>query len=302
MINKSDFSQFGIGTFGIGGFMEKNPSSDDRLQIDAIRYSLERGLNYLDISFLYAEGYTNELVRDALKGIDKDKLFVNAKLGNIESPQDIEKQLDEYLDFFDFDYIDSFQIHSPSRIKPVGIEKTTEAIMRLVDKQKTRYFSVSNFGPENLKKAQEASGHDVFSLENDYSFDVRPCEDIGLLDYCKQYDILFIPYRPIRREGRGLVSNLNYQILTEIAEKYQKSQNQILLNWYAWKEGVMSIVKSTNQRHIDENLASFDFKMTEAEYKKLDNFRIKNPAWEKIDWEYEGNGDTKISNLSFTLE
>lgn len=155
MIKKSQFSHFGIGTFGIGGFMQRDATLDDKVQADAIRYSLERGLNYLDTSFVYAEGHANEIVRKALVGFDKDKIFINAKLGNVNELKDIERQLDNYLSFFNFDYIDSFQIHSPSRIKPVGIEKTAEEIMRLVEKGKSRYFSVSNFGPKNLTLAQK---------------------------------------------------------------------------------------------------------------------------------------------------
>jgi len=302
MINKKDFSKFGIGTFGIGGMMEKDPSLDDQIQINALRHSFEKGLNYLDVSFLYAEGHANEIVKKVLKGIDKKSLFINAKLGDIENVKDIEKQLDEYLKHFNFDYVDSFQIHSPSRIKPVGIEKTSEEIMRLIGKEKFRFFSVSNFGPKNLEKAQSISGNKVFSLENDYSFDVRPCEDIGLIDYCKENDILFIPYRPIRRAGAGMIANLDYPILVKLAKKYKKTANQVLLNWFAWKEGVMPIVKSANIKHIDENLASFDFKMTDSEYDDLDNFRVENAAWENIDWEYEGTGGTKISGLSFVFD
>lgn len=302
MINKKDFSKFGVGTFGIGGMMERDLSLSDNPQVEAIHYSLEKGLNYLDTSFLYAEGYANVLIKKALIGINRDKIFVNAKLGNVESVKDVEKQLDEYLSFFGFDYIDSFQIHAPSRIKTVGIEKVSEEIMKLIDKNKARFFSVSNFGPQNLSKAQKASGNKVFSLENDFSFDVRPCEDIGLLKYCKQNDILFIPYRPIRRTGVGLISNLNYPVVTNFAEKYGKTKIQILLNWYFWKENVMPIVKSAQKTHIDENLDSSNFSMTEAEYEVLDHFRIDNEKWSNIDWEYENTGGTKISGLSFVFE
>lgn len=301
MINKQDFSPIGIGTFGIGGFMEKYPATDEKSQIKGIRHNLEKGLNYLDLSFMYAEGYTVELVRKALKGFDRDQIFINAKLGNIQNISDIETQLDEYLTFFGFDHIDSLQIHSPSRIKDVGIESTSEEIARLTETQKVRFFSVSNFGPKNLELAQKVSGERVFSLENDYSFDVRPCEEIGLLDHCKKHDILFIPYRPVRREGVGLVSGMSYPILRELAEKYDKTETQIILNWYHSRGSMMPLVKSTNTKHIDENLASFEFKMSAEDIKRLDTFRIKHPAWENIDWEYEGNGGTKISGLSFVF-
>lgn len=302
MINKKDFKGFGIGTFGIGGMMERDTLLDDQPQIDALRYSFEKGLNYLDTSFLYAEGHANEIIKKALSGFNKDNLFVNAKLGNVETVTDIEKQLDEYLSFFGFDYVDSFQIHSPSRIKPVGIEKVSEEIMRLVEKGKARYLSISNCGLKNIDKAQNASGNSVFSVENDYSFDVRPCEDIGILDYCKTNDILFISYRPVRRSGKGTISNLDYPILANLASKYSKTKNQILVNWYAWKEGVFPIIKSTDKKHMDENLEALKFEMEDLDYETLDKFRIKNDKWDNIDWEYEGTGGTKISELSFVFE
>lgn len=302
MINKSDFKGFGIGTFGIAGMMERDKSLDDQSQISALKYSYDRGLNYLDTSFLYAEGYANEIIKKALVGVDRDNLFINAKLGDVETLKDVEAQLDEYLSFFNLDYVDSFQIHSPSRIKAVGIESVTESIMKLIDKGKTRFFSVSNMGPKNLELAIKVSGNKVFSLENDYSFDVRPCEDIGLLKKCTENDILFICYRPIRRKGVGTISNLNYPLISELAEKYKKTNIQILINWYKWKENVFPIIKSSSFEHIEENIGGLAFEMEIPDYEDLDKFRVINKKWDNIDWEYEGTGGTKISGLSFVFE
>lgn len=302
MVYKKDLSKFGIGTFGVGGMMERDDSLEDRGQVRALRYSIENGLNYLDTSFLYAEGHANEIIKKALRDFDRNKIFINAKLGDVKNISEVERQLDEYLSFFSFDYVDSFQIHSPSRIKSVGIKKVSEEIVRLVEKGKTRFFSVSNFGPNNLKQAMKVSDNKVFSLENDYSFDVRPCEDVGLLDFCNQNNVLFIPYRPLRRPGPGLVSNVDYPLVAEMAKKYKKTKNQILVNWYAWKDNVMPIIKSTSVDHIDENMEALRFMMDEADYKELDAFRVKNEKWNDIDWEYEGTGGTKISGLSFVFE
>lgn len=296
-----DFKGFGIGTFGIGGMMEKDSALIDEPQVDALKYSFENGLNYLDLSFLYASGHANEIIRKALIGVNRESLFINAKLGDIEKIEDVENQLDEYLSFFNFDYVDSLQIHSPSRIKAVGIEQVSGEIMRLIDEGKARHFSVSNMGPKNLRIAQAASGNSVFSLENDYSFDVRPCEDIGLLDYCNKNNILFIPYRPVRRKGAGLISNLDYPVVKALSDRYNMTNNQILINWYMWKKNVFPIIKSTTIKHIDENLAALEFQMELGDYQKLDKFRISNSAWENIDWEYEGTGGTKISGLSFVF-
>lgn len=301
MINKTNISPIGIGTFGIGGLMKRDETREDQPQIDALRFAIDRGLNYIDVCVLYADGYANHLVKNALIGIDKDKIFVNAKLGNIESVGDIESQLDEYLQFFGFDYVDSFQIHSPSRTKPLGIEKVCQEILRLVDKQKVRYLSVSNFGPKNLELAMKASGNKVFSLENDYSFDVRPCEDVGLLDYCSRNEIMFIAYRPIRTTGFEGLSSFDHPIIHSLASKYDKTKFQILINWYAWKENVMPLISSGNVNHVKQNLKALEFDMEDADYKELDSFRLQRPEWDNIDWEYEGTGGTKISELSFVF-
>ena len=48
MINKKDFSSFGMGTWGIGGFAERDKNNDDEKQVKAMAYMFEKGVNYVE--------------------------------------------------------------------------------------------------------------------------------------------------------------------------------------------------------------------------------------------------------------
>jgi diketogulonate reductase-like aldo/keto reductase len=82
---------------------------------------------------------------------------------------------------------------------------------------------------------------------------------------------------------------MNYPILVELAEKYGKTQNQIILNWIIKHKGIRVLCKCTDISHIDENLQSLDFNMELEDYIKLDNFR--QPFFDKLKVKYRDNED-----------
>jgi diketogulonate reductase-like aldo/keto reductase len=76
----------------------------------------------------------------------------------------------------------------------------------------------------------------------------------------------------------------------ELAEKYQKTQNQIILNWIC-SLGYYPMVFSTSQKHIDENIAAGSFHMSEEDYQKITNFRPNNYQPPKVNWESQSIDD-----------
>jgi len=67
MISKRDLFPIGIGTWGIGGFMEPDPKNDDEMQINAIAYALNNGINYVETVYMYAKGKAVDLLSNANK-------------------------------------------------------------------------------------------------------------------------------------------------------------------------------------------------------------------------------------------
>lgn len=71
-----------------------------------VHYAYERGITYLDT----ANGYrTHTYVRDAIKGLPRDKFFILTKMGG--QPEDPLQELDRYRQELDTDYIDCLLIH-----------------------------------------------------------------------------------------------------------------------------------------------------------------------------------------------
>ena len=57
--------------------------------------------------------------------------------------------------------------------------------------------------------------------------------------------------------------------MTDIADKYSKSNSQILIRWCLQK-GVICIPKSSSNNHIKENSEVYDFEIIESDMQKLD--------------------------------
>lgn len=286
----------GIGTWGIGGFAERDPENDDKKQIEALTYTLEKGANYIDTVTMYGGGYSLKLINKALRGLNWSKLFINSKItGTIEKPKDIQNQTERYLKELGLDYLDSIMLHAPWRAE-IGLERTFEEMARMVEMQKVRYLSVSNCIPEQLDLFRKVTGIPLFANEIDYDFEVRIHDEIGTVKNCITNGTRVICFQPLRRSE---TAKQNYPILVEMSKKYGKTQNQIILNWLTHKDLFLPIVKSSTKSHIDENLRSIGWEMEPEDYKKIEDFRI-DFKFPKPDLEVTGVG-VRVSNYSLYL-
>lgn len=288
MIKKENLYKIGIGTWKIDYEHFEN-------DIDALVYSHNKGENYLSLYMLYNNGEVVKQMRKFLDKIDREKVFINVNLEpTIKEIEDIEKQLDEYLKILDIKYVDNLQIHG-SFVSEIPLVEVYKEIKRLVDIGKVRYIGISNVNLEQLKEINSLVRIDFF--EGVYNLECKLYEDIGVLNYCKENDIKFICYQPLRRNR---TARRNYHLLVELALKYNKTQNQIILNWIINRKNIMPLIKSTNIERIDENNESINFKMSDDDYNKLDDFRNTEFDNVKIDWDC--NGGVTIDQLANQFE
>ena len=282
-MKKENIFKIGIGTWKIDC-----ENFDNDLQ--ALIHSYKKGENYLSLYMMYNDGEVVRQMRRFLDMVDRDKIFINANLEPyIEKIEDVEKQLDEYLEILNIEYVDSLQVHDPF-VSKISLLDTYKAIEKLVEKGKVRYIGISNVNLEQLKEINDNVKIDFF--EGVYNLECKTYEDIGVLDYCRENGIKFICYQPLRRNR---TANRNYPLLVELAEKYNKTQNQIILNWIINEKGIMALIKSTNIERIDKNIDSIDFKMDQSDYEKLNEFRSKEFDSVEIDW--HDNGGVLIDAL-----
>jgi len=276
-MNKQDIFPIGIGTWKID-------CENFKEDLDSLLYSYYRGQNYLSLYMLYNNGEVVKKISEFVACVDRDKLFINVNLEpTIKKVSDIEKQLDDYLSILHLDYVDSLQLHSPF-YSEIPLLDVYQEIKRLVLVGKVRYIGISNVHLEQLKEINEKVNIDFF--EGVYNLECKYYEDSGVIDFCRKNHIQFIAYQTLRRNR---TAKHNYAILVELAQKYEKTQNQIILNWIMKEKGIFPLIKSTNKLRIDENLNALGFVMEKEDYGKLNAFRSEEFDRVLIDWD-RGDG------------
>lgn len=289
MVNKREIFPIGIGTYGI------DLNNLDK-EVQGLEYSVDKGENYISISMMYENGEIVKNLKKFINEIDRDTLFINVNIEPIvEKVEDIEKQLNEYLEILNLDYVDNLQIHTPRAIKIPLLDAYNE-MKRMVNIGKVRFLGISNCSLEQLKEIDSKVKLDFF--EGVYNLECKINEDIGVIDYCINNDITFIVYQALRRNR---TAKRNYPVLVDLAKKYNKTQNQIIINWIIKEKKLKPIIKCTDIDRINENIESINFEMKKEDYEKLNKFRNIDFDSIKIDWNNSGEG-IQIDQLANQLD
>lgn len=83
--------------------------------------------------------------------------------------------------------------------------------------------------------------------------------------YLFKYDIKLMAWYPL---GHGDKSLVNEAVFTRLAQKYNKTNAQVILRWHV-QSGNVVIPGSKNPAHIAANLNIFDFALTDDEMKEI---------------------------------
>lgn len=97
-------SRLGMGTGSIGGSIQRNLGQQKFTQL--VRYAYDQGITYIDTADAYR---THEMVREAIKGLPREKLFIQSKIGrSAKEPLEV---LDRFRKELGVEYIDSVLVH-----------------------------------------------------------------------------------------------------------------------------------------------------------------------------------------------
>lgn len=295
MINKSDIFPIGVGTWGLGGFAIKDEAVDKKKQIEALVYMFNQGLNYIELNLWNAQGYAAEIVAEALALSDKNRedIFIVQAVYLYDSKlSELEGEVSRLLKLFKTDYIDSLQL-TQSVFLDYEFESICTLVEGLITQGVTRFTSITNENLDLLRRYCERFGEKLFSHEVCYNFEIRENEKEGLIEYAQQHDIVTAVYQPLRRNR---TARRNWPLLIELADKYQVTQNQIILSWLLAK-GLLPLTKSDNIDHINEHLAAINLKLDDLDINKLNTFLPPSYRAPKIDWAKTGEG-VRVDQLS----
>jgi diketogulonate reductase-like aldo/keto reductase len=269
LLNGFEIPVLANGTARLIGEKDNEATSNDETDIIAIQNGIEMGINHIDTAELYGDGHAEELVGKAIKGIERNKLFITSK---VHSPhQNYQGVIDSAtasLKRVGTDHFDLYLIHQPDLNVP--IQETMSAMNHLVDSGLVRYIGLSNFSVKRLVEAQSYSQHKIVLNQVHYNLVIREVEKGGLVEYCQNNDIILSAWRPLQK---GALLNDDNPLLDMMCGKYKKTPAQVALNWLISQKNVIAIPKMRKVEHLVDNLGSLGWKMDESDIKNLkDNF------------------------------
>lgn len=202
------------GSFAIGGTMWGGTEKKEAQK--AIVASIEHGVTTLDTAPFYGFGLSEELIGEAIKGMNRSAVQILTKFGMVwdgsnkgkgdfmwdqkhngktypvykyASKANVIKEAEESLKRLKTDYIDLLQLHWHDSTTP--IHETMEALQQLIDQGKILAAGVSNYTATQMQEAQKsillASNQVPYSLlKREIEAEVIPAaikNNIGIIAY-----------------------------------------------------------------------------------------------------------------------
>ena len=237
--------------------------------LDAVEYAIKCGYRHIDTARRYSnEKECGQAIRAS--GIARENLFVTTKVlhgTEWDNPavNTVLPAIEDSLKRLQMDYVDLLLIHWPHPTTP--IKDTRGDLVAAKRKGYARHIGISNF---TLAMVDEAVKHAAEPLSS------HQCEYHPYLDQSKLraktfgYGLSWTSYCPL---GRAAV--LDDPVIQAIATTHHKSPAQILLRWQFQQGKTVTIPKSSSHARLEENIAIFDFALSEHEMKQI--FALHRP-------------------------
>lgn len=164
----------------------------------------------------------------------------------------------KYLGEIGVDYADLVLIHRPPE-QGVGTALWSE-LQKAREEAITRDIGVSNYSIERMQALELESGERPAVNQIEWSpFGYSE----HMLNYCRGNQIAIQAYSPLTRTQR-----LMDRVLEEVAGRYRKTPAQVLIRWNL-QRGTVALPKANRKDHLEENIAVFDFELSNADVARL---------------------------------
>ncbi len=282
-------SRAGLGLMGMSGIYGQ---ADDHESIATIHAALDAGITLLDTGDFYGMGHNELLLRDALRGIRRDSVFIQVKfggqrdpagafIGHDASPAAVKNSLAYTLTRLGTDYVDLYQ---PARLDPqVPIEDTVGAIAEMIQAGYVRHIGLSEMGAQTIRRAHAV--HPIAALQIEYSLMSRGIE-AEILPTVRELGISVTAYGILSRgllssgtarlapgdprtrfprfAGENHVRNLELLAALEaIAEDLGVTSAQLAIAWVASRgEDIIPLIGTKRRERLAEALQALDLTLS----------------------------------------
>lgn len=220
----------------------------------AVAEALRAGYRLIDTAAAYGnEHAVGAAVRSS--GIERSEIFVTTKLWITDTSYDgARRGVERSLERLGMDYMDLLLIHQPYN----DYYGAWRALGEMQDEGLVRSIGVDNFTPDRMADF-------LFFNDRKPAVDMVECNAFYQREYDRRYlhehGIVMQAWSPL---AAGHAELLNNDLLSHIAGAHGKSVPQIVLRWLV-QRGIVPVVKSANPERMRQNLAIFDFALSDDE-------------------------------------
>ena len=160
-----------------------------------------------------------------------------------------------------------WQLHAPDDAYP--LEDTLRPVVQAVADGMIRYVGLSNVNVEAIKRAQQML--EIVSIQNKYNPWHRQPERDGVLEYCEQQRLSFLPWSPLG--GSRRVKDLpQLKGLASIARELEISPMRLVLAWMLAKSPLMlPIPGATRLESLQDSIQAVELNLSAEIIGKIDS-------------------------------
>jgi 2,5-diketo-D-gluconate reductase B len=247
---------------------------------EIVANALKAGYRHIDTAWKYG---TERGVGEGMRasGVPRSEIFLTTKVTHeYLRADDFARSVDESLKNLGVDHVDLLLVHWPN--PEIPLSEPIPALAKAKRQGLTRHIGVANFTIALLDEAIQLCPEPLINLQAEYH---PHLDQTKLLEACRRRGLIFTAYCPL---GRGRL--LRDPVLADIAARKGRPLAQIALRWLVQQGNIIPIPRSSNPERMAENLAVFDFALTDEEMKRISALRRPDgriadpvgraPAWD----------------------
>ena len=294
-----EVSALGLGCMGMSGVYG---AADETESVATVHAALDAGITMLDTGDFYGMGHNEMLLRQALAGGRRERVFLAVKFGAQRAPDGswigfdarpaaVKNFLSYSLRRLGTDYIDLYQ---PARVDPhVPIEETVGAVADAIKAGWVRHLGLSEASAATIRRAHAV--HPVAALQIEYAIVSRNVE-ATILPTLRELGIPLVAYGVLSRgllsegltaaplakgdvrahfprfQGESLRRNLELvAALREIAAGLGTTVAQLAIAWVlARGNDILPLIGARRRDQLAAALGALDLRLTAADLARIE--------------------------------
>ncbi len=273
-----------VSAIGLGGMpMSLSDRPPESQSLNVIHRALDLGITIIDTADSYCKDepdkhHNERLIHKALQSYSGDvsNVVVATKGGLMRpngnwtrngNPQHLRETIRISFETLGGDQpIDIWQYHAPD--PDYTIEESLAPAKEAVEAGMIRFVGVSNFSVAQIKQARDIV--DIVSVQNQYNPWYRQPETDGVLEYCENEGLTFLPWSPLGGSRRH-ASLQDFPVIAQLAKEKGVSVYCIVLAWLRSKSPcILPIPGASKTNSIEDSVRTVDVKLSDDEVQRID--------------------------------